>query len=58
VQGNTLFLTLVGGGAFGNHPDWITDGIQRTVESYGDYGLDVAIVSYDSSRQSTQKPIT
>lgn len=48
---NRLFLTLLGGGAFGNETDWIAHGIKRSVELYGDHGIDVAIVSYGSSRR-------
>ena len=55
---NTLFLTLLGGGAFGNDTDWIIRGIQRAVELYGDSGLDVAIVSYGSPKQCVQELIT
>jgi hypothetical protein len=39
----TLYLTLLGGGAFRNRPEWILDAIQRAVHLYADHGLDVAI---------------
>ena len=45
---NRLFLTLLGGGAFGNATDWITDSIQRSLRFYQDFDLDVRIVSYGS----------
>ena len=45
-RNNRLFLTRLGGGAFGNNPDWITEAISRSLELYSDSGLDVAIVSY------------
>ena len=45
-RNNRLFLTRLGGGAFGNNPDWITDAISRSLELYSYSGLDVAIVSY------------
>jgi len=45
-RNNRLFLTRLGGGAFGNSPDWITNAISRSLELYSDSGLDVAIVSY------------
>ncbi|MGL5834217.1 MAG: hypothetical protein ACRC1Z_13425 [Waterburya sp.] len=48
---NKLFLTLLGGGAFGNHTDWIVDGIERALNIYKYIDLDVAIVSYGSSKQ-------
>lgn len=39
----TLYLTLLGGGAFRNRPEWILGAIQRAVHLYADHGLDVAI---------------
>lgn len=38
------FLTLLGGGVFGNEPAWIADAIVRALDRVGD--LDVRIVSY------------
>lgn len=55
---NRLFLTLLGGGAFGNETDWIVHGIKRSVELYGDHGVDVAIVSYGASRRYIQELTT
>lgn len=52
---NRLFLTFLGGGAFGNEIDWIIGGIQRALNLYNYADLDVAIVSYGSSNQSVQK---
>ncbi|WP_392482363.1 hypothetical protein [Nostoc sp. C110] len=52
---NRLFLTLLGGGAFGNETDWIIGGIQRALNLYKDADLDVAIVSYGSSKQYVQQ---
>ncbi len=49
---NKLFLTLLGGGAFGNRDPWIIDAIVRAVERYRQYDLDVAIVSHGSSKRS------
>ena len=43
---NKLFLTLVGGGVFGNRIDWITDAIHRAIEKYRQYEIDVAIVTH------------
>lgn len=42
----TVFLTLVGGGVFGNEQPWIIDAIDRACRSVADAGLDVAVVSY------------
>lgn len=47
---NQLFLTLVGGGAFGNELDWIMSAIRRALKLHSDSGLDIAIVSYGKSK--------
>jgi hypothetical protein len=52
---NRLFLTLLGGGAFGNETDWIIRGIQRALKLYRDADLDLAIVSYGSSNHYVQR---
>jgi hypothetical protein len=46
---NKLFLTLVGGGAFGNKTAWITDALQKTIQLFSQTPLDVRIVSYGRS---------
>lgn len=43
---NRLFLTLLGGGAFGNETDWIVSAIARSLSLYHNAGLEVYIVSY------------
>lgn len=48
---NKVFLTLLGGGAFGNQTDWILQAIQRALNLYRHIDLDVSIVSYRSSNQ-------
>ena len=45
---NKVYLTLVGGGVFGNSVSWIVDAIDRALTKYADHGLDVAIVSFRS----------
>jgi hypothetical protein len=55
---NRLFLTFLGGGAFGNDTDWIIGGIQRALNLYKHADLDVAIVSYGSSNQYIQQLVT
>ena len=45
-----VFLTLLGGGAFGNRTEWIIESIARALRLYEDWGLDVAIVSYGKSK--------
>jgi len=42
----TVFLTLLGGGAFGNERAWIMDAIDRALQIHADSGLDVRIVSF------------
>jgi len=52
---NRVFLTLLGGGAFGNETDWITEGIKRALKRYEDWNLEVAIVSYGASKEYVQQ---
>jgi hypothetical protein len=52
---NRVFLTLLGGGAFGNRTEWITEAISRALKCYGNWNLDAAIVSYGVSNQHVQK---
>lgn len=52
---NRLFLTLLGGGVFGNEIDWIVGGIQRALDIYKHAELEVAIVSYGSSKPHIQQ---
>ena len=54
---NRLFLTLLGGGAFGNEQSWIIEAIHRALSLYPDYGLEIAIVSYGRSQPCVQKLI-
>lgn len=46
-----VFLTLLGGGAFGNETQWITDSIKRALRLYQDWGIEAAIVSYSVSKR-------
>lgn len=49
-RGNpTVFLTLLGGGAFGNSPEWIIDSLRRALGLFVTSDLDVRIVSYRRS---------
>ena len=52
---NEVFLTLVGGGVFGNKIEWITDSIQRALSLCQNWDLAVAIVSYGASKQSVRQ---
>ncbi|MCA3264718.1 MAG: hypothetical protein ING19_01505 [Azospirillum sp.] len=42
---NAVFLTRIGGGAFGNPPDWIDAAIHRALGSVEHAGLDIRIVA-------------
>lgn len=44
----TVFLTLLGGGAFGNETAWILDALGRALELFRQQGLDVRIVTRGS----------
>ncbi|MDB4494392.1 hypothetical protein N9222_01240 [Pseudomonadales bacterium] len=52
----TLFLTMVGGGVFGNRQDWIIDAIERALSLYRTHDLDVRMVSYKNPNKDI-KPL-
>ncbi len=54
---NKLFLTLVGGGAFGNEMFWIMDALKTNLEKFKNSGLDVNIVSYGQPDANVQELI-
>jgi hypothetical protein len=43
---NTVLLTQLGGGAFGNTDDWIHTAMRRALKAVSGSGLDVKLVSY------------
>jgi hypothetical protein len=43
---NIVFLTRLGGGAFGNEPDWIHHAMRRALTKVAGINLDVRVVSY------------
>ncbi len=51
----TVFLTLLGGGAFGNKTEWIMAAIARALALYQHVALDVKLVSYGSSNQAVRQ---
>ncbi|MAG94705.1 MAG: hypothetical protein CMJ48_13310 [Planctomycetaceae bacterium] len=55
TRNNELFLTLLGGGAFGNRDDWIFTAIERALTQFADVLLDVSIVSYGASKPRVQE---
>ncbi len=46
---NLVYLTLVGGGAFGNKENWILESIQKTIRKFKNTPLDIKIISYGKS---------
>jgi hypothetical protein len=46
---NVVFLTQLGGGAFGNNDAWILDALRRSLDLVKDIGLDVRLVSYGAT---------
>lgn len=46
---NKVFLTLVGGGAFGNDDEWIFNAIAVSIKKFINTPLDIKIVSYGDS---------
>ena len=55
---NKVYLTLLGGGVFGNDEDWIFDAIMRALELFAHVPLDVAIVSHRESVPPVKKLVT
>ena len=52
-----LFLTLVGGGVFGNKIEWITDAIRKSIHKFLNTPLKVKIVSYGNSKLAVRNLI-
>jgi len=50
-----IFITLVGGGAFGNDTAWIINAITRSLNLYRHFNLDVVIVSHGQSNIYVQE---
>lgn len=46
TNSNQVFLTSVGGGAFGNDPYWIKESMLKAIKKFKNTPLDVKIVSY------------
>ena len=49
-----VYLTMLGGGAFGNESDWIVRAIQRALDLVADHNLRVYLVSYRHIPQSLE----
>lgn len=46
----TLYLTHLGGGAFGNQPVWIESALNRALSLYPEAGIDVVLVRFGGGR--------
>jgi hypothetical protein len=46
---NLVYLTLVGGGAFGNDEEWILESMQKSIRKFKNTPLNIKIVSYGNS---------
>jgi hypothetical protein len=55
TENNKLFLTLVGGGAFGNNLNWIFDAIKHSINKFRNTPLDVKIVTFGNSNSNVRK---
>ena len=56
-KSNSVFLTLVGGGAFGNDLDWILESLFKALEKFKHIPLEVNIVSYGRSNEILKQEI-
>ncbi len=54
---NKVFLTLVGGGAFGNYQNWILESLAKSLEQFKESALEVIVVSYGGSNSGVQRLI-
>lgn len=51
----SAYLTLLGGGAFGNKIQWITNSIQRALKLYEDWEIDAVMVGYGGSKDHVRQ---
>lgn len=52
TDSNKVYLTLVGGGAFGNEEHWILESMQKAIRKFKNTPLDVRVVSYGQSNKN------
>ncbi len=50
-----VYLTMLGGGAFGNDRDWIRDAIRRACLLFKDHALDVKLVSHRAANPTVKQ---
>ena len=58
TRNNQVYLTLLGGGAFGNTMEWLIKAITKALDMYKNSGLQLSIVSYGRSKPEVVKLIT
>lgn len=51
---NKVYLTMVGGGVFGNKTEWITEAIIHALNAFKEEDLDVKMVSYGASSEAVR----
>jgi hypothetical protein len=51
TESSKVYLTLVGGGAFGNEEYWILESLQQSIRKFKNTPLEVKIVSYGQSNE-------
>ena len=56
-RSNKVFLTLVGGSAFGNEEYWILESMAKSINKFKDSPLDVKVVSFRKSNLNLVKMI-
>lgn len=54
---NRVFLTIVGGGAFGNETNWIISAMKMAIEKFKQTSLDVRVVSFGGTDPAVQRLI-
>ncbi|MEC5126047.1 hypothetical protein VSU19_04765 [Verrucomicrobiales bacterium BCK34] len=52
-----VYLTLLGGGAFGNRIEWIIEALEKALSNFREAGLSVYVVSYGSSNSTVAAAI-
>lgn len=55
---NRVFLTLLGGGAFGNRESWIFSALKRGLERFHEVPLEVSVVSYGRSNPQVRELVS
>lgn len=56
-ESNVVYLTLVGGGAFGNEEHWILESLQKALNKFSNTPLDVRMVSFGKPNPALQRMV-